>query len=113
MSLIASLWFDRDPEFSLILDISVLKIIINNPYKYNHKECVRFKNLINDNKNCEMYFDDVILKIQNDIFTIIKEDKIYDLIFDKSVIIDCFDIIINSKAIHRYQYWTNTKSLVI
>jgi len=112
MSVVASLWVDRDPEFSLILNVFGLDIIIKNPYIYNNNEWFTNYNLINDDKNFVMYFDNIILKIQNESFMIINKDIIYELNLDKSMILNCFSVIINSKSILRYEYWGRPRSLI-
>ena len=112
MNITASLWPDRDPEFSLILNISGLDIIIKNPYIYNNDQWILNYDLVNDNKNCTMTFNDIILYIKNDTFLLIDKDIIYDLKLDKYMILDMFSVIINSKEILRYEYWTRSKSII-
>ncbi len=112
MKLTASLWLDRDPEFSLILNLSGKDIIIKNPYIYNKDEWIKNYNLINDDKDIVMNFNNITLRTQNNLFNIIDEDITYELDLNKDMILNCFLIIINSKAIIRYKYWSQTKSLI-
>lgn len=101
MSIVGSLWFDRDPEFSLILNAFNIDIIIKNPYIYSNKEWLENYNLIKNDKNCIMYFDNVTLKVNKESFTIIDNNITYQQNFDKYMILECFSVIINSKAILR------------
>jgi len=112
MSISASLCFDRDPEFSMIFKTCDTNIIIKNPYIYNNNQWIENYHLIKNNKNCHMNFIDTILDINNNSFIITHKNIRYEIKSNKNDILDCFSVIINSKSIIRYEYWSNVRSII-